>query len=229
MKHVLDNMIWQAIRTGNSTLARLAGDVGAYHPEIAPFAAMQNTSPEAFDRLHTFLEPGRKVAISYFEKPVLPAARWTWVKEMDCCQMIHEAMDLVQPGPEAPLIVPLDTAHVPQMLELTRLTRPGPFHPETIRFGNYFGIFSGDQLVAMAGQRMHPVPYLEVSAVCTHPDHRGRGYARILMLKVMEGIRRQGYIPFLHVLASNSSAIGLYESLGFRTRTRIHISMIRRN
>lgn len=229
MNHVLDNMIWQAISTGNRSLSSVSGDVGAFHPDIAPFAALQNSGPEALDRLHDFLEPGRKVAISYFEKPVLPPERWTWVREMDCCQMVHEPGKLLSAEPDHSGIVPLGTADVPQMLELTRLTKPGPFLSETIRFGNYFGIFSGDQLVAMSGQRMHPVPYLEVSAVCTHPDHRGRGYARALMLKVMDGIRQQGYIPFLHVLAENKTAIALYESIGFRTRTRIWISMIRRN
>lgn len=229
MNPILDNMIWQAISTGNSSLASISGDVGAFHPDIAPFAAMQQNSPAAFERLHAFLEPGRKVAISYFEKPELPAEQWSWLKEMDCCQMLHGDSNWNNPPAEMAGILPLGREHIPQMLELTRLTQPGPFFPETIQFGNYFGIFSGEQLVAMTGQRMHPVPYLEVSAVCTHPDHRGRGYARALMLKVMGGIREQGYIPFLHVLAENKSAIALYESLGFRTRTRIHISMIRRN
>ena len=126
------------------------------------------------------------------------------------------------------LIVPLTDEHITQMLELTALTKPGPFFSKTILFGNYFGIFVDGRLAAMTGQRMHPVPYLEVSAVCTHPDFRGHGYAKALMLHVMKIILDNSFIPFLHVLTSNTTAIQLYESIGFRTRRKIFIDVIKR-
>lgn len=128
----------------------------------------------------------------------------------------------------SPLIVPLSEEHVPQMMELTTLTRPGPFLQQTIRFKNYFGIFIEGRLAAVTGQRMHPLPYLEVSAVCTHPDFRGLGYAKTLMLHVMKIILDNSFIPFLHVLSNNSNAIELYKTIGFQTRRQIFVDVIRR-
>jgi predicted GNAT family acetyltransferase len=80
----------------------------------------------------------------------------------------------------------------------------------------------------MTGQRMNPLPYMEVSAVCTHPDFRGNGYAKALMLHVMKIILDNSLIPFLHVLTSNVTAIQLYESIGFRRRTELFVDMIER-
>ena len=70
--------------------------------------------------------------------------------------------------------------------------------------------------MAMAGERLKVPGYTEVSAVCTHPDHTGKGYARMLMREIMRGIRDRGEIPFLHVRSENTRAIGVYERLGFR-------------
>jgi len=108
------------------------------------------------------------------------------------------------------------------------LTKPGPFLQRTIEFGNYFGIFIDGRLAAMAGQRMHPLPYLEVSAVCTHPDFRGKGFAKALMLHVMKLIIDRSFIPFLHVLTSNIGAIQLYESIGYRIRRKLFIDLVDR-
>lgn len=228
MSHVLDNMIWQAITTGNRDIATVQGEAGFYHPDIAPFAAMKERTPANLDRLYAMLPPGRKVALSYFD-PINPdTAKWQVLHQMDCCQMVYEQPvdSFTTAGSE--LIMPLDENHIPQMLELTALTKPGPFLQNTIRFGNYFGIFENGRLAAMSGQRMHAEPYLEVSAVCTHPDFRGRGYAKALMLQVMKLILAQNRIPFLHVLTANTGAIRLYESIGFRTRTRIGIDVLKR-
>ncbi len=82
------------------------------------------------------------------------------------------------------------------MLTLTQLTNPGPFAARTIDFGHYYGIFEGDKLVAMAGQRLHAFEYAEISAVCTHPDHSGRGYARELLLHQLHRIQTAKNIPF---------------------------------
>jgi predicted GNAT family acetyltransferase len=126
-------------------------------------------------------------------------------------------------------IVPLTNVHVPQMLALTKLTNPGPFAERTIDFGHYEGIFEGDKLVAMAGQRMHAFNYAEVSAVCTHPDHTGRGYARLLLLHQLQRIKAASDIPFLHVRYDNERAIKVYESLGFETRTEVYFYVLAKN
>ncbi|MFN8291139.1 MAG: GNAT family N-acetyltransferase [Chitinophagaceae bacterium] len=228
MHHLLDNMIWQAITTGNQDIALVEGEVGSYHKDIAPFAAMRELTPASLEQLHRFLPENRSVAISYFERPVFDETKWRPLQQMDCCQMVYEYPVPSFVLPQSEKIVPLTEEHIPAMLELTALTKPGPFLERTIAFGNYFGIFDGGRLAAMTGQRMHPVPYMEVSAVCTHPDHRGKGYAKALMLHVMKIILDHSFTPFLHVLSANTGAIHLYESIGFRVRKKIFIEVIRR-
>jgi predicted GNAT family acetyltransferase len=108
------------------------------------------------------------------------------------------------------------------------LTNPGPFYERTLEFGNYYGIFHKGQLAAMAGQRMHAGPYIEISAVCTHPDYHGKGYATALIGQLIKLIRAQGGIPFLHVRADNNKAIALYRALGFLTRHEMTINILKK-
>jgi len=228
MPHILDNMIWNAITSGNRDIAVVDGEFGFYQPDIAPFAGFKELTSENLDKLHAIVPPGKRVAISYFNKPSLDQSKWKSVHPMDITQMMYEKPLTEFTTKKSHLIVPLGIEHVPQMLELTKLTKPGPFFEKTILFGNYFGIFIDGRLAAMSGQRMHPPPYMEVSAVCTHPDFRGQGYAKALMLHVMKLILDNSFIPFLHVLTSNTGAIQLYESIGFRTRAKLFIEMIKR-
>jgi ribosomal protein S18 acetylase RimI-like enzyme len=126
-----------------------------------------------------------------------------------------------------PEAVPLGPADVPQMLDLAGRTKPGPFLARTVEMGTYLGIHSGGALIAMAGERLHLAGWTEISAVCTEPSWRGHGLASRLVLAVAAGIRARGEVPFLHALASNVSAIRLYEELGFRVRQRIMFSAAR--
>ncbi|NOT51090.1 MAG: GNAT family N-acetyltransferase [Chitinophagaceae bacterium] len=228
MLHILDNMIWNAITTGNKDIAVLNGDVGRYRADIAPFGAMKECDEINFQKLYDLIPPGEKVGISSLKKIQYDESKWSLLKHYPCCQMIYEYPVDTYVTKNSHLIVPLTDEHIPQMLELTALTKPGPFLQRTIEFGNYFGIFIDGRLAAMSGQRMHPVPYMEVSAVCTHPDFRGHGYAKAIMLHVMKLILDNSFIPFLHVLNTNVTAIGLYESIGFRTRAEINIDMLKR-
>jgi GNAT superfamily N-acetyltransferase len=123
-------------------------------------------------------------------------------------------------------LIPLIQEHVSQMLSLTKLTNPGPFAEWTINFGHYHGIFENGELAAMAGQRLHTFNYAEVSAVCTHPDHTGKGYARQLLIHQINRIQAAGEIPYLHVRSDNGRAIKVYESLGFVTRCNVWFSVI---
>jgi len=127
-----------------------------------------------------------------------------------------------------PEIVRLGAADSPEMMELTSLTKPGPFGRRTHELGTYLGIRVEGKLVAMAGERLKVPGYTEVSAVCTHPEHAGKGYARMLMLEVMRGIRERGETPFLHVRRDNARAIALYERIGFRTRVMPHFALLRK-
>jgi predicted GNAT family acetyltransferase len=116
-----------------------------------------------------------------------------------------------------------------EMVELATLTKPGPFNLRTHEFGHYFGVFQQDRLVAMAGQRFHPGNYSEISAVCTHPDHLGRGYASLLIQHQLVLIRQQNRIPFLHVRDDNSRAISLYLRLGFIQNGSMNFYILRRS
>lgn len=140
--------------------------------------------------------------------------------------MIHESGFAV--GKPALELISLTEEHVSQMLSLTKLTNPGPFAPRTIDFGHYRGIFEGDQLAAMAGQRLYAFNYAEVSAVCTHPDHTGKGYARQLLIHQINRITASGDIPYLHVRSDNDRAIKVYESLGFVTRCNVWFYVIKK-
>jgi ribosomal protein S18 acetylase RimI-like enzyme len=221
-------MIWNAITTGNSDIAMVNGNAGYYHPDIAPFAGLKKWNNKNLEKLFESLPAGTSVFVSGDEKMKLDQGKWNVLQQMDCCQMVYEKPVGGFMTPVSTMILPLNMEHVPQMMELTALTKPGPFLEKTILFGNYFGIFIDGRLAAMTGQRMHPIPYMEVSAVCTHPDFRGEGYAKGLMLHVMKIILDNSSTPFLHVLANNTGAIQLYESIGFRTRKRLFISVIRR-
>ena len=228
MDHILDNMIWNAITTGNNDIAIINGDVGCYLPGIAPFAGMKNFNDVNLKKLYEFIPPNRNVAISSLHKMDHDENKWKLIQPMDVTQMVYEHTVNTFTTKNSSLIVPLSEEHIPQMLELTALTRPGPFLQQTIRFKNYFGIFIEDRLAAMTGQRMHPLPYMEVSAVCTHPHFRGMGYAKTLMLHVMKLILDDSFTPFLHVLSNNTNAIELYKTIGFQTRKQIFVDVIRR-
>ena len=135
---------------------------------------------------------------------------------LDGVQLVDDGL-AAAPDPEA---VRLGPADVPEMLDLVERTRPGPFLPRTVELGTYLGIRRNGALIAMAGERLHPPGWTEISAVCTDPDFRGEGLATRLILAVAHGIRERGETPFLHTAASNTNAIRLYESLGFRLRRR---------
>jgi ribosomal protein S18 acetylase RimI-like enzyme len=228
MEHVLDNMIWNAITTGNKNIAVLNGDVGCYRSDIAPFAGMKDFNDENLQKLYEFIPADGRIAISSLNKMKHDLSKWKLLQAMDVTQMVYENPVNIFTTQNSSLIVPLTDDHIPHMLELTALTKPGPFLQRTIEFGNYFGIIIDGRLASMSGQRMHPVPFLEVSAVCTHPDFQGKGYAKALMLYVMNLILKNSFIPFLHVLTSNTTAIRLYEAIGFRTRKEIYVDLIRK-
>jgi predicted GNAT family acetyltransferase len=125
-------------------------------------------------------------------------------------------------------IVPLGPADVPAMMALTELTKPGPFALRTHELGTFLGIRVGGELVAMTGERMKPGKFVEMTAVCVHPDYRGRGYAQALLAAVARQIEARGEIPFLHVFSSNSSAIALYRRQGMRIRRRLYVTAFMR-
>jgi predicted GNAT family acetyltransferase len=122
----------------------------------------------------------------------------------------------------------LSEADIPEMLALTALTHPGPFRSHTYTLGTYLGIRVDSRLAAMAGQRMHLPGYREISAVCTHPDFQGRGYARTVVSRLVAETFERGLVPFLHVEEANERAQALYNALGFVERARLPLLVIER-
>jgi ribosomal protein S18 acetylase RimI-like enzyme len=135
----------------------------------------------------------------------------------------NSAVPEADPAPDA---VRLGVVNVTQALELAALTRPGPFGLRTMELGAYFGLFDGDRLIAMAGERTHAGRFREISGVCTHPDYQGRGLARQLMCKLIRGQIQRGELPFLNVMRENTNAYRLYERMGFKTYVETVVRVI---
>ena len=218
MEHVLDNPAWNALRSANKSLAH-GNDVAKYFmPEVSPFVGVRENTPEYLDILYQTIPFTNPIALVSQEHLSI-SAPWKVVQRIDGWQMVFTGH--TKPAPGGPEIIPLTDQHVPQMLALTKLTNPGPFATRTIDFGHYMGIFDDGQLVAMAGQRFHTFDFAEISAVCTHPDYLGKGYARQLLIRQIHRIQASSDTPYLHVRSDNKRAIQVYEALGFETRTEI--------
>jgi GNAT superfamily N-acetyltransferase len=217
---LLNNPIWNALSTDQSYLAQSNHLAKRFPREVAPFGAMKSQSPPEYEALAQILA-GDTAALFLDSKPVLPTD-WTMRISGDMYQMTYEAPPPANPNQ---VIRNLTQADVPEMLALTKLTEPGPFLPRTIELGAYYGIHESGSLVAMAGERLHLTGFTEVSAVCTHPQFRGRGYGNALMSVVISGILNRGETPFLHVKTDNP-AIALYKKLGFQIRAQLHLAVI---
>lgn len=225
MEHILDNPAWNALISGNKDLGN-GNEVAKYFPkEISPFVGTREISQENFNILHDIIQFDSYFGFVAPYDIEIPAP-WQIIQEMKVLQMVYN--EAANPADIQEQFTPLTKQHVPQMLALTKLTNPGPFAEKTIDFGHYVGIFDGDRLIAMAGQRMHPAPYAEISAVCTHPDYLGRGYASKLLLHHIHRIQAASETPFLHVKSENETAIRVYEKIGFVTRKEMSFYIIRK-
>ena len=223
MAHILDNPAWNALISGNQPLAHGTVQVKYFAANVSPFVGFENPGEQAFAELSALVPVGRRLGVISPEPLQIPP-RWQVLQQMQVYQMVQQQP---APGPRAtPMLMPLGPAHVPAMLALTKRTNPGPFFSNTIAFGHYEGVFDGDELVAMAGQRLHPAPYAEISAVCTHPDYAGRGYAGHLLRSQAQRIRAAGGIPFLHVRTDNATAIRVYQAMGFVIRREMSICLM---
>ncbi|QMW01907.1 GNAT family N-acetyltransferase [Spirosoma foliorum] len=226
MKHILDNPAWNALCSGNSQLSVGTETAKYFVAEVSPFAGIQENTPENFDHLHQ-IAPSDSAVILIADEPLTIPESWKILNRIDGFQMVYTKR--IDPVPPTAPIVPLTEQHVPQMLALTKLTNPGPFSRRTIEFGHYEGIFEGDALVAMTGQRLHAFDFAEISAVCTHPDYLGKGYARQLILNQIYRIQANAGTPYLHVRSDNTRAIGVYEAMGFERRTEIYFYVLFKN
>lgn len=230
MDHVLDNPIWEGLQSGNKHLA-LGSDQVKYFPAgITTFAGFRSFDLNHFTELYDML-PSGSVRATFVPHQVDVVAPWVPVPGAEIYQMIHNEDKIAATADKTDtdiFLVSLGVKDVPAMLTLAKLTNPGPFNVRTIEFGNFYGVFVGSQLVAMAGQRLQVHEYAEISAVCTHPHHQGKGYARSLILHQIALIRQEGRKPMLHVKTDNHNALALYESLGFTIRRKLDVIIFRK-
>jgi predicted GNAT family acetyltransferase len=214
MPHPLDHPVWRALNTRQSSLALGEGAARRFPSDVSPLCGM---GAEGAEGLAALIAPEETVALLQIDPPAPPPGVTATVKGI-CVQMLREEHE----GPPLdPRAHPLGESDATEMLALATLTRPGPFCARTHTLGRFIGIRDGGQLIAMAGERLHADGYREVSAVCTHPDHRGRGYGAALLHAVAARIAADGETPFLHSYATNTAAIALYRRLGFRPRGEV--------
>jgi len=212
MTRLLDNIVWHTLSGPQARFASGAGAARRYAAGFSPIIGFANPDDPDFDALGPYCEPGEHFYTDGWSGPVPDG--WCVEVESTMFKMIWEApMPVLSTAGEVRRLGP---EHAAAALELATLTQPGPFGLRTIELGEYFGVFDGPGLVAMAGERMQAGPLREISGVCTHPDFQGRGLARRLMLELIGRQLRRGETPFLHVMRDNDSAHALYRRMGFR-------------
>lgn len=226
---VLDNPVWHALTGPHSTLAEHAPRAARYQPDVSVFGGIaDDATPEAWDDLRELIGPGGGIVLTRGDLRI-PTGRlqlpesWQVFRNLPCRQMwllgdLTVPPRAGDPRAEAVEYSTLGPADVPEMLELVGRTKPGPFVTRTVELGTYLGVREGGELVAMAGERLHPPGFTEISAVCTDASQRGRGLASCLVEAIVDGIRARGELPFLNLTRENETAHRLYASLGFETR-----------
>jgi len=228
MDHPLENVIWQALTTRQTRFAETCGQARRFMREVTLLSAFPEPSDEGYSSLAELVGPDGTAAL-FLDHPYQTRQGWEVVATAPLLQMVCENGSTSATLKDLAIeITELGAPDSTEMIELTSLTKPGPFGRRTHELGNYFGIRRNGKLAAMSGERLKVPGYTEVSAVCTHPEHTGKGYAAVLMSEVMQRIRDRGETPFLHVRGDNDRAIALYERLGFRTRKRGHFAVLRK-
>jgi ribosomal protein S18 acetylase RimI-like enzyme len=228
--HPLDNVIWQALTTRDAQFAESFEEARRFVREVGPLGAFGEHGAQGYASLAGLVEPGGTLGL-FLDDAYEARAGWEFVAGAPLLQMVCDNGSTpaqLNSSKDMPAPVELGTPDSPQMIELTAMTKPGPFGPRTHELGTYLGIRLQGQLVAMTGERLKVPGHTEVSAVCTHPEHTGKGYAAILMVEVMKRIRERGETPFLHVRADNGRAIEIYKRLGFRERKLGHFAVLRK-
>lgn len=219
----LDNAAWSSLSGPHARFA-IGGDLARRYPdEVAPFVAVRAwDDPGVWDALREILRPGEEFGVSGFEGE--PPEGWSVVGGGDGVQLVETPRLQPVPDPEAVLLGADDAE---DMLAIVARNRPGPFRPRTHELGRYVGIRRGGRLVAMAGERLHPAGWTEISAVAVDADHRRQGLASRLVLDVAFHIRERGDRALMHAAAANTGAIAAYERLGFALRRHTRFASLR--
>ena len=222
MPHPHDRPVWSALSGRQLALSLGDGSARRFAPDIGPLAAARDGSAESLAALEALVPgDGALILLEGEDAAIVPATGVS--RTARGVQMVAGDLKAVR---TLARIEPLSDADAPEMLALARLTEPGPFAARTHALGQFWGIREAGRLAAMAGERMKPEGFAEVSGVCVHPDHRGLGHAAALSALVADQITARGETPFLHAYADNPGAIRLYESLGFVIRCGVTVAVL---
>ena len=225
MNDFLDNPVYYALISGDAEKAMGSEQVKYFNPEVSPFVGFQEDYMNGFKDLHQLLPAGRTILYATRKEISLPKG-WELIQFIHGSQFLYLSNKKFED--DFSEVIPMNQEHIDQMVNLAVITKPGPFGKKTIDFGHYHGIFMNDKLVAMTGRRLHVYDYTEVSAVCTHPDYLGKGYAQLLIKHQINSILEEKKIPFLHVRSDNKRAIDLYERLGFKKNGMMNFYFFRK-
>jgi ribosomal protein S18 acetylase RimI-like enzyme len=223
MNTLLDNPPWSALTTEQATFARGTQDAKRYLPGILPFVAFSGEGSVA--GLDPFIDAGETFYI-IGSLPPLPA-HWTREGELPCAQLLAPENLHCMPQPTEEIVL-LKESDRTDMYALINSIHPGYYHPDTPQLGDYCGIRRNGRLIAMAGERMRLTGFSELSAIGTHPDYTGHGYAQQLIAWLCRRQHAAGITPFLHVSLANERALRLYIHLGFRHRREIVFTRLRK-
>jgi len=223
---VLDNPIWHALSTAHAHFSEGDDLAKRYQTDIGPLSGMRDQSCEAYHSLAQLLGPDDIAVLFLTELPTPPKE----LRLLQCFPM-YQMICFTPPAPTQTdfLIEKLTPADVPEMRKLAEATEPGPFRNRTIELGGYRGIRIDGRLASMTGQRCGLNDFIEVSAVCTWPEFRGRGYAQSLVATVANGVFEQNKTPILGVREDNAGAIRVYEKVGFEIRRTLHVTVLKRS
>ncbi|WP_462254595.1 GNAT family N-acetyltransferase [Ferruginibacter sp.] len=225
MIHVLHNPVFNALSSGDKHVSLGTDAVKYFDESVSPFVGFKESYTKGFADLYELLPLGRRILYA-IPSPITSPNGWQVQHDIPGLQFVYEGNGDIKK--EFDEVKPLGETHIDEMVHLAALTKPGPFGKGTINFGHYHGIFENDKLVAMTGQRLHVQNYTEISAVCTHPDHTGKGYANTLMQHQLQLILLLGQQPFLHVREDNERAIALYKRLGFTVSRSMNFYFMKR-
>jgi GNAT superfamily N-acetyltransferase len=224
-ENLFANPVWHALQTSHRRFAVSSGEACRYPTEVAPFAAVATPSENALQSLHALLAPGEYVWLIGESYPSIPEL--SCEGNLECLQMVLPR-EVTPPAPTSG-IIPLSDANAPEMVALTTLAFPGFFRSRTSEMGSYYGLRSSGELIAMGGERITLDGYPEISGICTHPDHRGKGHAANLIWHLARNHRHKGLVSWLHVSAENHHAIELYLRLGFTVARKVKLHRFCRN
>jgi len=224
MRHVLDRPVWSALETRHQAFAQGGALARRYPSSIVPFAASAADDTESLQALQALVASGESVILLQADAIALPA-ELAAISTASGVQMVLEVPLQAVSDERVQQLTQDDAA---EMLALASLTKPGPFTLRALSLGDFWGIKVDGRLAAMAGERMKQPGYTELSGVCSHPEFRGGGLGRLLSVFVANQIVARGEVPYLHAYATNAAAISLYESIGFKLRSPMHVAVVQR-